>query len=53
LIYIHPIWVVWGVRLTLLYFVTQTRSGYWKESCKDIGTVGNMNMVAGSYLLHY
>jgi hypothetical protein len=32
------------VRLTLLDFVTQTRSRYLKESCKDIDTVRNMNI---------
>ncbi len=34
-------------------FVTQTRSEYLKESCKDIDTVRNMNIVARSNLLGY
>ncbi len=38
------------MRLTLLDFVTQTRSRYLKESCKDIDTVRNMNIIARSEL---
>jgi hypothetical protein len=41
------------VRLTLLDFVTQTWSRYLKESCKDIDTVRNINIVARSDLLRY
>ncbi len=41
------------MRLTLLDFVTQTRSRYLEESCKDIDTVRNINIVARSDLLRY
>ncbi len=46
-----PCWVVWGVRLTLLDFIAQTRSRYLKESFKGIDTV--RNMVAGCGLFCY
>jgi hypothetical protein len=46
-----PCWVVWGVRLTLLDFITQTKSRYLGESFKDIDTV--RNMVAGCGLFCY
>jgi hypothetical protein len=36
--------VVWGVRLTLLDFIAQTKNRYLKESFKDIDTVRNIEI---------